>query len=204
MRAFARPFPLQRLSLEARVLYAGFCIFMLVGIGTSFWLAHDDGFGVSPETVRVYYRGDAAGAAASANVVANDVDGGGPALSLPAEATDTPLRLEKSARQVVETFHFHAFSMPVCLLVVGHLFMMCAWSVGRKVKILVAASLSTMLHLLLPVFIRFGGDGASFWAALFVPSAIVMAITWTLMLLRPLVELARTPAEPVADEPIVR
>lgn len=200
MRAFARPFPLQRLSLEARVLYAGFCVFMLVGIATSFWLAHDDGFGVSPDSVRVYYRGDDVLAAAAPPVAPGD----GPALTLPAEATDTPLHLEKSARQVVETFHFHAFSMPVCLLIVGHLFMMCAWSVGRKVKILVAASFSTMLHLLLPVFIRFGGDSASFWAALFVPSAVVMSVTWTLMLLRPLVELARTPAEPVADEPDVR
>ena len=60
MRVFARPFPLQQLSLEARVLYAGFCVFMLFGVWTSAWLAHDDGFGTDPATVVRYYRGDAA------------------------------------------------------------------------------------------------------------------------------------------------
>jgi hypothetical protein len=200
MRVFARPFPLQQLSLEARVLYAGFCVFMLFGVWTSAWLAHDDGFGTDPATVVRYYRGDAAAAASTptSTPTAPSTTTDGPALALPDDvvALDAAaLREEKSARQVMETFHFHAFTMPVCLLIVGHIFMMCALSTRKKVVVLVLASGSTLLHLLLPVVVRFGGDGvAAVGAWLFVPSAVLLLLTWTLMLAMPLVELARAPA----------
>lgn len=196
MRAFARPFPLQQLSAEARVLYAGFCVFMLFGVWTSAWLAHDDGFGTDGADVVRYYRGDDAVVAAVPAVAAVVDSADGPALTLPddvvTEAVSGPLHVEKSARQVMETFHFHAFSMPVVLLVVGHIFMMCAVAPRKKIAVLVAASLSTLLHLLLPVVVRFAGAGvAGAAAALFVPTAVLMLLTWTVMLARPLFELAR-------------
>ena len=202
MRAFARPFPLQQLSLEARVLYAGFCVFMLFGVWTSAWLAHDDGFGADRVTVVRYYRGDdatTATATTTPSAAAAPAATDGPALALPDDVvTDEakgPLHVEKSARQVMETFHFHSFTMPVVLLIVGHIFMMCAISPRRKIAILVVASLSTLLHLLLPVVVRFAGAAvAHVGAALFVPTAVLMLVTWTLMLVRPLVELARPPA----------
>ena len=191
MRAFARPFPLQQLSLEARVLYAGFCLFMLFGVWTSAWLAHDDGFGTDSATVVRYYRGDDATTTTAAPVATD-----GPAIALPDEVVSddakAALHVEKSARQVMETFHFHSFTMPVVLLIVGHIVMMCAISTRRKVAVLVVGSLSTLLHLLLPVVVRFAGAGvARVGAALFVPTAVLMLLTWTLMLARPLVELAR-------------
>lgn len=197
MRVFARPFPLQQLSLEARVLYAGFCVFMLFGVWTSAWLAHDDGFGTDPATVVRYYRGDAAAPTTAPAATTTTTDG--PALALPDDVVAgdarAALREEKSARQVMETFHFHAFTMPVCLLIVGHIFMMCALSTRKKVVVLVLGSGSTLLHLLLPVVVRFGGDGvAAAGAWLFVPSAVLLLLTWTLMLAKPLVELARAPA----------
>lgn len=198
MRAFARPFPLQQLSLEARVLYAGFCVFMLFGVWTSAWLAHDDGFGTDSATVVRYYRGDDATTTTPSAAATAATNSDGPAIALPDEvASDDakgPLHVEKSARQVMETFHFHSFTMPVVLLIVGHIFMMCAISPRRKVAILVVGSLSTLLHLLLPVVVRFAGAGvAHLGAALFVPTAVLMLITWTLMLVRPLFELARRP-----------
>jgi hypothetical protein len=197
MRVFARPFPLQQLSLEARVLYAGFCVFLLFGVWTSAWLAHDDGFGTDSTTVVRYYRGDDATAATPSTTTAPAATDG-PAIALPDEvATDdakAALHVEKSARQVMETFHFHSFTMPVVLLIVGHIFMMCAVSTRKKVWVLVVGSLSTLLHLLLPVVVRFAGAGvAHFGAALFVPTAVLMLLTWTVMLARPLVELARRP-----------
>lgn len=200
MRAFARPFPLQQLSLEARLLYAGFCVFMLFGVWTSAWLAHDDGFGTDSATVVRYYRGDDAVTSATTTPTPTPAPAAtdGPAIALPDDVvTDDahgPLHVEKSARQVMETFHFHSFTMPVVLLIVGHIFMMCAVSMGRKVAVLVVASLSTLLHLLLPVVVRFAGAAvAHVGAALFVPTAVLMLITWTVMLVRPLVELARRP-----------
>jgi hypothetical protein len=201
MRAFARPFPLQQLSLEARVLYAGFCVFMLFGVWTSAWLAHDDGFGTDSATVVRYYRGDDATTATTGTTTTTPTApaaSDGPAIALPDEVVSNDakvsLHVEKSARQVMETFHFHSFTMPVVLLIVGHIFMMCAISPRRKVAILVVGSLSTLLHLLLPVVVRFAGAGvAHVGAALFVPTAVLMLMTWTVMLVRPLVELARRP-----------
>lgn len=171
MRAFAKPFPLARLSLEARVLYSAFLVFVAVGVGTSLWLYSDDGLGVGSDDVVTYYRGAPAPAA-------------DPTLAIPVD--DVPLRLEKPARQVVETFHFHAFSMPVLLLILGHIFMMCALSTRTKIAVLLLASTSTLLHLLLPPLVRFASAG---FALLFAPSAIVMCTTWVVLLAWPLVEM---------------
>ncbi len=186
---------MERLSLEARVLYSIFCLFMLFGVGTSFWLAHDSGLG-GQDATRRYYRGDGPTASTSAPPSAPSAGDDGPALELPDDvaAADDAIglgaRLEKPARQVVETFHFHAFTMPVCLLIVGHIFMMGAGSTRRKVIVIILASTSTLLHLCLPPLVRFSGDaGGATWAALFLPSAVVMALTWAVMLVQPLVQL---------------
>jgi len=194
MRVFAKPFPLQRLSLEARVLYSVFCLFMLFGVGTSFWLAHDSGVDAGTASVERYYRGDSPDSGDVAAVAASD---GGPAMALP-DDVDAPVFLPKSGRQVVETFHFHAFTMPVCLLIVGRIFMMCALGLRTKILVISLGSLSTLLHLCLPPLVRFSGEGlAGLWSSLFGPSALLMGLTWSIMLLRPLWELWR----PFSAEP---
>ena len=191
MRVFAKPFPLSRLSLEARVLYSVFCLFMLVGVGTSFWLAHDSDVDGGAASVQRYYRGTADPAVPGADVAGAAGAAGGPAMALP-DDVDTPVFLPKSGRQVVETFHFHAFTMPVCLLIVGHIFMMCALRLRTKVVVITLGSLSTLLHLCLPPLVRFSGEGlAGLWSSLFGPSALLMALTWSIMLVRPLWELWR-------------
>lgn len=197
MRVFSKPFPLARLSLEARVLYSAFLVFVFVGVATTLWLYADDDFGVSSANVVRYYNGDPPPLTTSSD---------GPKLDVPIDA-DQPLRLEKPARQVVETFHFHAFTMPILLLILGHIFMMCAVSTRTKVATLLLASTSTLLHLLLPPLVRFASAG---FAILFAPSAIVMCTTWVVLLLWPLVEMwwptkdnakdsARDDASAVAD-----
>lgn len=191
---------IDRLSLEARVLYSAFCLFLLVGMASSAWLYVDDGLGLSSAAVQRYYLGapeigaesDAGSNAASnagSNVAASSTSGG-PALALPDEEPAGGLRLEKPARQVMETFHFHLFSVPVCLLIVGHLFMMCALSTRVKVWLLVLASLFTMLHLVGPLLVRFGSPS---FAPLFVASAVGMTVLWSVLLVLPLVEMWRPP-----------
>ena len=221
MRVFARPFPMERLSLEARVLYTIFCLFMLFGVGTSFWLAHDSGLDAGTAAANRYYRGDSGSSAPASNVApaANDddakarsADGDGPTFDLPDDLDgidgvdggldpSVALHLEKPARQVVETFHFHAFTMPVCLLIIGHIFMMGAGFTRRKVVVIVVASVSTLLHLCLPPLIRFSAPSlATLWASLFGPSAIAMALSWAIMLIKPIWELWR-PLPPRAPGP---
>ena len=124
MRQFARPFPISRLSLEARVLYTGFLAFLALGFASSLWLYSDSFGGLSAHGAAEYYRGGAAPAAPAtpepSGGPALNLPPDGPALDLPGEApASAPLRLEKPARQVMETFHFHLFTVPVVLLIVG-------------------------------------------------------------------------------------
>ena len=198
MRVFARPMGIDRLSLEARVLYTVFCAFMLLGGASSLWLVRDDGLTRHGDSARSYYLGDPAPERPAASAAST-----GPALELP-DATDAAdvadaraalsdpaaLRFAKPPRQVVETFHFHLFTVPVCLLIVGHIFMMCALAVRLKVIVLVGAALSTLFHLLVPPLIRFASPA---FAVAMAPSGIALAVFWTVLTAWPIVEMWRPP-----------
>lgn len=252
MRQFARPFPIDRLSLEARVLYTAFLVFLIAGILSSVWLYRDSFGDLSSAGAQTYYLGNEAGAAAErGGEGAGQVDGGpaldlpddgsgavanrfetargigGPALDLPDDgsgananraetergnggpALDLPesdqlaadpaldlvmgassggggLRLEKSSRQVMETFHFHLFTVPVVLLIVGHIFMLTALSLWTKIVVISAASIATFVHLLAPLLLRFGGAA---WAPLMPISVVVASLGWLPMTVWPLWEM---------------
>ena len=184
MRPFARPFPIDRLSLEARVLYTGFLGFILVGLVSSVWLYADSFGDLSAARAREYYRG------ASEPGPAPEPAVGGPELDLPREraAAAGAIRLEKPARQVMETFHFHLFTVPVVLLIVGHLFMLTSISTRAKVVVISVASVATLAHLLAPLIVRFGSAA---WAPLMPLSVVAAAAGWLPMLVWPIWEMWR-------------
>jgi hypothetical protein len=193
VRQFARPFPITRLSLEARVLYTGFLLFLLLGMISSVWLYQDSFGGLSGQSAAEYYRGSTAPAQAPP---AKEGQGAGPALELPGEAADTaPMRLEKPARQVMETFHFHLFTVPVVLLIVGHLFMLTSLATRVKVGIIILATVATFVHLLAPLLVRFVSPG---WGWLMPVSVVAAALGWLPLLVWPLWELWRP--IPAGDE----
>jgi hypothetical protein len=179
MRVFAKPGSLERLSLEARIVYSFFLLFLLIGGASSVWLWIDDDLGASSAGARRYYLGDPAPAPA-----ATEDPLGGPELDLPEMAA--PLRLAKEPRQIMETFHFHLFSVSVCYLIVAHLFMMCSLATRTKALVIAAGGAATLLHLLAPPAIRFLSDRA---AALMFPSALVMTLAWLWMTVQPLAEM---------------
>src|SRR5688572_15429039 len=110
MRQFAKPTSLERLSLEARIVYTGFAVFMLLGYFTSAWLYADDDLGFGSEGPRRYYLGESDSTANHPSVSAS-----GPTVELPDdEELSAGLRLAKPPRQVMETFHFHLLTVPVC------------------------------------------------------------------------------------------
>lgn len=194
MRQYARPFPITRLSLEARVLYTGFLLFLVLGFVSSVWLYADSFGGLSGRGASEYYRGGAAPAAPepgaeAAGGPALELPPDGPALELPGEtAAAAPMRLEKPARQVMETFHFHLFTVPVVLLIVGHLFMLTALSMRLKVGVITVASVATFVHLLAPLLVRFVGPH---WGWLMPVSVVGAAVGWLPMLVWPLWEMWR-------------
>jgi hypothetical protein len=105
------------------------------------------------------------------------------------------MRLEKPARQVMETFHFHLFTVPVVLLIVGHLFMLTALSTRRKVAVLIVASVATFVHLVAPLLVRFSGPQ---WGWLMPASVVAAALGWLPMLVWPLWEMWRPEPAPEA------
>ena len=145
---------------------------------SSAWLYRDDGLGLNADDVVRYFHGDEAAG-----------------LAPPAEGAS--MRMEKPARQMAETLHFHAFTMPIVLLIVGHLFMMCGWSTRRKILVLLTAATSTLLHLLLPPLIRFSSPA---FASLFAPSAVIMTLSWVVLLVWPVIEMWRPAALPSSTE----
>jgi hypothetical protein len=202
VRQYARPFPITRLSLEARVLYTGFLLFLVLGFVSSVWLYADSFGGLSGRSTAEYYRGGAAPSEPGPGVEAAggpalELPPDGPALELPGEtAAAVPMRLEKPARQVMETFHFHLFTVPVVLLIVGHLFMLTALSTRLKVGVIAVASVATFVHLLAPLLVRFVGPQ---WGWLMPVSVVGAAVGWLPMLVWPLWEMWRpVPASEVA------
>lgn len=188
MRIFARPSSLKRLSLEARLVYSGFCVFMAVGYATTAWFYLDDGLGVRPAQAARYYVGAAAAPAPAGAPGGPAVElPGGPAMELPGDLpAPEALHLAKSPRQVMETFHFHLFSVSVCLLILAHLFMMCGLSTGIKAAVVTLGYGASLAHVLAPPLIRLVHPG---WAVLMFPSAAAMGLTWLIMTLWPLVEM---------------
>jgi hypothetical protein len=179
MRHFAKPTSIDRLSLEARLVYSVFCVFIMIGFASSVWLYADDDLGFRGEGAARYYLGDE-----------REPERGGPTIDLPAAEA---LRFEKPARQIVETFHFHLFSVPVCLLIVAHLFMMGREPTRMKVLVIGVGSASTLLHLLLPPMIRFASPAT---AGLMFPSAVVMTIAWLYMTMSPLAQMWMLRSDP--------
>jgi hypothetical protein len=182
VRTFRRPGGIDKLSLEARVLYTGFCVFMLVGYASSAWFYLDDHLGVRPSSAASYYLGGA-----KTEVPGKDKGGaGGPEIALP-DAEQVTLSVEKPARQVMETFHFHLFSVSVCLLIVAHLFMMSTLlPTMTKVSVIAIGSVATLLHILCPPLVRFVSGG---FGALMFPSAVLMAACWIVMTVQPVYEM---------------
>lgn len=134
MREFRqRSNTLTRLSPGAKLLYLSFLLLTLAGFATSLALYYDS-LGIAPSDAAAWYLGNE-----------DDPDA-------------TEMLLGQSGRQLLEVAHFHLFTMPILLLVLGHLFLLARggswkqWVVG-------AAALSTVAHVAGPAVIWALGPG---------------------------------------------
>ena len=134
MRQFASGgFRLWNLSVEAKVLYSAFCVLILCGIVSSA-LYYGDLVGGGLGGVRRYYGGESDDAAASASSGAGGAVAAGPAIDMPPDVEARPQKIVVAVtyRKLLEVTHFHLFTMPVVLLIVGHLFFATALSPRAK------------------------------------------------------------------------
>lgn len=185
MRQFASSgFRLWHLGKEAKVLYSAFCLLTLLGIGSSA-LYYVDLVGVGTRGVRAYYAGDAAsGGGAPASATPGEGAAGGPAIDVPADAErGQPIVVPMTYRKLLEVTHFHLFTMPVVLLIIGHLFL--ATGLGERAKFvwLIAASTSVAAHLATPWLVRYGGSALAFLHAL---TGTALTLTMTVLTVYPL------------------
>lgn len=174
MKQFAAPgFRVWNLPVHTKVLYSAFCVLTLFGLLSSA-LYYETLVGGGFQGVRAYYAGDAED---NDKAAPRDADAAaGPALELPAE----PRRLvvAMTFRKLLEVTHFHLFTIPVVLLIVGHLFF--ATGIGERAKLwwTAGASASVTLHIATPWLVRFGGGAL---APLHVFSGLFMAVCMTVV-----------------------
>ena len=188
MRQFASGgFRLWNLAVEAKVLYTTFCVLILAGIVSSA-LYYGDLVGGGLAGVRRYYGGEGEAAPALRGTSAK----AGPAIDMPpeAEVVAQPIVVAVTYRKLLEVTHFHLFTMPVVLLIVGHLFLATGISDALKRGFIFGGAASVALHLATPWLVR----SFSSLAWLHAVSGLALTVTMTVLTVGPVVSMWRRPA----------
>jgi len=194
MRQFASSgFRIWNLSPEAKLVYTGFGLLALLALAVSVMLYEDM---VGPRStagsIDAYYVGREGTPPPNAAPAA-----GGPKIELGDEPRPV-LGPSVSYRKLLETTHFHLFTVPIFVLVIAHLFMMTGLGTRTKVWLIALGWLSSAAHLAAPWLVRYAGRG---WAWLFAASGIVMAVTLTVMTAVPIVSMWTGRSPRAADKP---
>jgi hypothetical protein len=152
----------------AKALYTGFCVLTAMGFATCIALyAQIVRFGAHTTPAELfdhlvaYYNPAAA------------PSGVGPSGSI-------------TTRALLQTTHFHLFSMSVLLLVIGHLFFMTRLGAKAKQGVIAAAVAATVLHLLAPWAIVFAGRRL---AVVYPLSGFALLATYAALMAVPLYEM---------------
>ena len=204
MRQFASTgFRLWNLGLAAKVLYTAFCLLTLLGVVSSA-LYYGDLVGTGTRGVRRYYAGEGGDAvsapAPTSGAASAPAPTIGPAIEVPEEAerAHPPLVVAVSYRKLLEVTHFHLFTMPVVLLIVGHLFLATGLGERAKLSWLIAASASVVGHLATPWLVRYAGGGLAFLHPL---TGVGLTITMTVLTLYPVIAMWRGDRAPPERRP---
>jgi len=191
MRQFASSgFRLWNLGLAAKVLYSAFCLLTFLGVVSSA-LYYEDLVGTGTKGVRRYYAGEASETAAPPATT-------GPAIEMPedAEGAHAPIVVAVTYRKLLEVTHFHLFTMPVVLLIVGHLFLATGLGEGAKLVWLFAGSASVIAHLATPWLVRYGGAKLAFLHPL---TGLCLTVTMTVLTIYPVFAMWRGERPPGRD-----
>ena len=152
----SRPGRLAALPFEARFVYSGFIVFALLGLFSSL-LLYDNSMGTSLAQTAQYYLGD------------------GSDLAVP-----------KSYRTLLETTHFHLFTISVVWLILVHLYLLCHGNPATKRFWAVTSFVAALGHIAAPWLVRYGGTGLSAW---FAASGILLFVSFFWIAVRPLWEM---------------
>jgi hypothetical protein len=190
MRQFASPgFRLSNLGLEAKVLYTAFCLLTSLGIVSSA-LYYGDLVGAGTQGIRRYYAGhsDTGSSGPYTGPPGPSPAREGPSIQVPDDDAEAhaPIVVAASYRKLLEVTHFHLFTMPVVLLIVGHLLL--ATDLGRRTKLawIVAAAASMVIHLATPWLVRYGSAA---FAPLHALGGAALTLTMSVLTIYPVVSM---------------
>lgn len=196
MRQFSSSgFRLWNLGADAKTLYTAFCLLTFAGVVSSA-VYYRELVGVGTTGIRRYYAGENDEPEPGSAPVTAPPERGGPAIEVPPEAEEArrPIVVAVSYRKLLEVTHFHLFTMPVVLLIVGHLFLATGLSERAKRAWLIAGVASVTLHLATPWLVR----AAAGLAPLHALSGLALTVTMAVLTLYPVASMWRR-REPVAD-----
>lgn len=192
MRQFAhKGFRIEQLSTEAKMLYSAFLVFSLVAMAVSVLYYASLTDNRPYEGAREYYAGEHPGEVEPAPPPESE---DGPAFDMPDELLedDEPsgaLIVTMSYRKLLEVTHFHLFTIPVFLLIITHIFMLCAIRPSIKFGLIVSGIASSAIHMAAPWIIYAGGGG---WAWLMPVTGTWMTVTILILTMWPAVAMWRT------------
>jgi hypothetical protein len=194
MRQFGSSgFRLWNIGADAKTLYTAFCLLTFLGVVSSA-LYYRELVGVGTSGIRRYYAGENDEPEPPPSPTVQP--GAGPAIEVPPEAAEArrPIVVAVSSRKLLEVTHFHLFTMPVVLLIVGHLFLATGLSDRAKRAWLIAGVVSVTLHLATPWLVR----AAAGLAPLHALSGIALTVTMSVLTLYPVASMWRG-RPPVVD-----
>jgi hypothetical protein len=152
MRDFGRSgFVLRQAPRPLRLVYAGFLALVAPGLVTQ--VAFQAGrVGLAPSAIATYYRGD---------------------------DTGTVLAFGKTAAQLLELTHAHAFTMSVVFLILAHLYAACPGPLRWRAGVIAVTFAGMLGDLVGPWLVRYGAAGFAWglllaWIALDVGAATML------------------------------
>ena len=173
MRDFQAAIPgrLRAVSLGSKMLYTAFALAAVIGLFVS-WRLY--GAAVSDAGPAAYYAGAEVAAAPAKLEVNAKPASGGPSIDLaPEPEKPRVMVVQMSERKLLEVTHFHLFTIPIYVLVLAHLWLLAKLPLWLQHAGVVAAVLTSGLHIAAPWLIR-GSAGA---AVLMPISGVAMLLT---------------------------
>lgn len=92
----------------------------------------------------------------------------------------------KSYMEILETTHFHIFSMPVVFLILAHIFLMCSWGYRNKILVIVFSFLAIFAEMCSPWLITYVSTK---FALLMIVSGISIGLSLLIYIAVPLYEM---------------
>ena len=92
----------------------------------------------------------------------------------------------KTYLELLETTHFHIFSMPVVFLILAHVFLMSSWSYRLKIMVIIISFLAMLAEICSPWLITYESPE---FGVLMIFSGIILAISLLIYIFVPIYEM---------------